>query len=83
MLKADIDRILSLGIEMKLNTPVGPKGESIEQLQNPYLESINIDGRTTIGKKVAVVGAVFSAMDAVRTSKRLGSQSLLVYRRQR
>jgi pyruvate-ferredoxin/flavodoxin oxidoreductase len=113
-LKADIDRILALGVELKLNTRIGPGGMSLDDLLNiynavfigsgtlkpkqlgipgedakgvehviPYLESINIDGRKTIGKKVAVVGAGFSALDAVRSSKRLGSEAFILYRRQR
>ena len=113
MLKADIDRILSVGVELKLNTAIGkditieqlskendavfigigtlkPKklgiegedAEGVEHVLN-FLESVNVNGRKTIGKKVAVVGAGFSAMDAVRTAKRLGADAFIVYRRDR
>jgi len=113
MLKADIDRILSMGVELKLNTTFG-KDVTLEQLQKDYdavvvaigsmkpkklripgedakgvehvirfLESINIDGRKEIGKKVAVVGAGFSALDAVRAARRLGAEATIVYRRDR
>jgi len=113
MLKADIDRILSMGVELKLNTTFG-KDVTQEQLLKEYdavviaigsmkpkklripgeeakgvehvirfLESINIDGRKEIGKKVAVVGAGFSALDAVRAARRLGAEATIVYRRDR
>jgi len=113
MLKADIDRILAMGAELKLNTTFG-KDVTLEQLQKEYdavmlaigsmkpkklripgedakgvehvirfLESINIDNRKEIGKKVVVVGGGFSAMDAVRAARRLGSEATIVYRRER
>jgi len=113
MLKADIDRILAMGAELKLNTTFG-KDVKLEDLQKEYdavvlaigsmkpkklripgedakgvehviqfLESINIDKRKEIGKKVVVVGGGFSAMDAVRAARRLGSEATIVYRRER
>jgi len=113
MLKLDIDRILAMGVELKLNTTFG-KDVTLEQLQKEFdavvlaigsqkpkklkipgedakgvepviqfLESINIDGRKQIGKKVVVVGGGFSAMDAVRAARRLGSEATIVYRRER
>jgi len=113
MLKADIDRVLAMGAELKLNTALG-KDITLEQLKKdydavvlaigtmkpkklnipgeeakgvehviPFLESINTAGRKEIGKKVVVVGAGFSAMDAVRAARRLGSEATIVYRRER
>jgi len=113
MLKADIDRILAMGVEIKFNTTIG-KDITLEQLQKdydavvlaigclkpkklripgedakgvehviPFLESINTAGRKEIGKKVAVVGAGFSALDAVRAARRLGAEATIVYRRDR
>jgi len=113
MLKADIDRILAMGVELKLNTTFG-KDVKLEDLQKEYdavvlaigsmkpkklkipgedakgvehvirfLESINTENRKEIGKKVVVVGAGFSAMDAVRAARRLGSEATIVYRRDR
>jgi len=113
MLKADIDRILAMGVELKLNTTFGTDVK-LEDLQKEYdavviaigsmkpkklkipgeeakgvehvlrfLESINIDKRKEIGKKVVVVGGGFSAMDAVRAARRLGSDATIVYRRDR
>jgi len=113
MLKLDIDRILAMGVELKLNTTFG-KDVTLEQLQKEFdavvlaigsqkpkklkipgeeakgvepviqfLESINVGGRKQIGKKVVVVGGGFSAMDAVRAARRLGSEATIVYRRER
>jgi len=113
MLKADIDRVLAMGVELKLNTTFGTDVK-LEDLQKDYdavvlaigsmkpkklkvpgeeakgvehvirfLESININGRKDIGKKVVVVGGGFSAMDAVRAARRLGSEATIVYRRDR
>lgn len=113
-LKADIDRILALGVQLKLGVTVGKDGLTLESLLKdfnavflgigtlrpkqlgipgedakgvehviPFLESINLGGRKTIGKKVAVVGAGYSAMDAVRSARRLGSDAFIVYRRMR
>eukprot|EP00727_Mastigamoeba_balamuthi_P002447 m51a1_g122 putative pyruvate ferredoxin flavodoxin oxidoreductase (1636) ;mRNA; f:410093-415582 len=114
-LNADIKRIESMGVEIKLNSPInaqhsindlltkdgfaavflgmgtmkgkqlGIEGEQATGVEHviPFLESINVAGRKTIGKKVAVVGAGYSAMDAVRAARRLGSEAFIVYRRQR
>jgi pyruvate-ferredoxin/flavodoxin oxidoreductase len=115
VVKADIDRVVSLGVEIRLNSPInaqhsvadllskdgfnavfigvgtlkpkslGIAGEDAAGVEHviPFLESIWLTGRTQIGKRVAVIGAGFSAMDAVRTAKRLGSEAFIVYRRQR
>eukprot|EP01107_Rhizomastix_libera_P002311 TRINITY_DN13_c0_g1_i5.p1 TRINITY_DN13_c0_g1~~TRINITY_DN13_c0_g1_i5.p1 ORF type:complete len:1625 (+),score=488.79 TRINITY_DN13_c0_g1_i5:200-5074(+) len=112
MLQADIDRVLALGVELKLNTKISnidelmkeqgfaavfmgcgtmmPKclnipGDDAQGVEHvlPFLESVNINGRKTVGKKVAVIGAGFSAMDAVRTAKRLGADAMIIYRRDR
>jgi len=48
-----------------------------------FLERININGNKEIGKKVVVVGAGFSALDAVRAARRLGAEATIVYRRER
>eukprot|EP01105_Mastigella_eilhardi_P028472 TRINITY_DN93_c0_g1_i5.p1 TRINITY_DN93_c0_g1~~TRINITY_DN93_c0_g1_i5.p1 ORF type:complete len:1643 (-),score=495.73 TRINITY_DN93_c0_g1_i5:103-4890(-) len=115
VLARDIERIKSLGVEIKLNSPIndqhsiddlltkdgfdavflgigtlkpkklGIEGEEAQGVEHviPYLESVNVAGRKEIGKKVAVVGAGYSAMDAVRVARRLGSESFIVYRRER
>eukprot|EP01105_Mastigella_eilhardi_P028464 TRINITY_DN9396_c0_g1_i1.p1 TRINITY_DN9396_c0_g1~~TRINITY_DN9396_c0_g1_i1.p1 ORF type:complete len:546 (+),score=129.76 TRINITY_DN9396_c0_g1_i1:38-1675(+) len=115
VLARDVDRIISLGVELKLNSPIndrhtiddlltkdgfdavflgigtlkakklGIEGEDAAGVQHviPFLESVNCGGSTSIGKKVAVVGAGYSALDAVRVAKRLGADSFIVYRRER
>ncbi len=64
---------------------LGIPGEELEGVEHviPFLESVNCHGRTRVGKRVAVVGAGYSAMDAVRTARRLGSEAFIVYRRMR
>jgi len=47
-----------------------------------FLRSVNIEGRTAIGKRVMVVGGGDAAIDACRTAIRLGAEAVeLVYRR--
>ena len=47
-----------------------------------FLRSVFLNGNTTIGKRVAVIGGGNVAMDAVRTSKRLGAETaMIIYRR--
>lgn len=74
---------LGLGTLMpkRLNCP-GDDAIGVEHVI-PFLESVNLRGRREIGKKVAVIGAGFSAMDAVRVSRRLGSDASIIYRRTR
>jgi len=74
-----------IGIGTLKPKKLGIAGEDLAGVEHviPFLESINCSGRTTIGKKVAVVGAGFSAMDAVRSARRLGSDAFIVYRRMR
>jgi glutamate synthase (NADPH/NADH) small chain len=78
-------RAVFLGIGTLKPKTLGIPGEELEGVEHviPFLESINLHGRKKIGKRVAVVGAGYSAMDAVRISRRLGSESFIVYRRMR
>lgn len=47
-----------------------------------FLLAVNESGRTSIGKKVIVIGGGFTAMDCARTAWRLGAKSVRVlYRR--
>jgi len=47
-----------------------------------FLRSMFLNNATSIGKRVAVVGGGNVAMDAVRTSKRLGAETaMIIYRR--
>ncbi len=47
-----------------------------------FLRSMSLNGHTSIGKSVAVIGGGNTAMDTVRTAKRLGAErALIIYRR--
>jgi len=50
----------------------------------PFLEEANLGGRPPCGKRVAVLGGGYTAMDAARTAIRLGAEAVTVlYRRTR
>nr|WP_320049656.1 NADPH-dependent glutamate synthase [uncultured Desulfuromonas sp.] len=91
-LKEDFDAVLisnGAGLPMMMNIP----GEHLKGVYaaNEYLTRVNLmgagrlaDSPTPIlqGKRVAVVGAGNTAMDCVRTARRLGAeQAMIVYRR--
>jgi glutamate synthase (NADPH) small chain len=48
-----------------------------------FLKEFNLGRRPWVGNRVAVIGGGSSAIDAVRTVKRLGKEAWLVYRRAR
>ncbi len=48
-----------------------------------FLLDVNENGRTEIGKRVAVIGGGYTAMDCARTAVRLGAQTAVYYRRGR
>ncbi len=48
-----------------------------------FLLDVNENGRTKIGKHVAVIGGGYTAMDCARTAVRLGAQTAVYYRRGR
>ena len=67
---------------MKLNVP----GEDLDGVINAvdFLKDVSLGKHIEIGEKVAVVGGGNSAIDAARTSKRLGAKEVIVlYRRSR
>jgi NADPH-dependent glutamate synthase beta subunit-like oxidoreductase len=47
----------------------------------PFLTAVNERGRTTVGRRVAVIGGGFTAMDCARVALRLGAESVTVYYR--
>lgn len=49
----------------------------------PFLEVANLGGRPACGKRVAVLGGGYTAMDAARTAVRLGAEVAVLYRRTR
>lgn len=48
-----------------------------------YLRDVGMGQAPTLGKRVAVYGGGNTAMDAARTAKRLGSDVMVIYRRDR
>ncbi len=116
VLEKEIARIEELGVEIRLNTPVGgPGGPTLDDLRRTYdavfvtvgahqerqlriagedldgvvpgaafLRDLNLGRPVTIGHRVAVVGGGNVAIDAARSSLRLGAESVtVVYRRSR
>lgn len=64
-----------------LNVP----GEDMEGITFavPFLRNVNLCRKCYIGNNVAVIGGGSSAIDCVRTLKRLGKKARIVYRRQK
>ncbi len=113
VLQADIDFITSLGVDIKLNTPIGEKLSIDELFQQGYkavlltigahrglrlgmdgealngvfdgvsfLRDINLRQEVSVGNRVAVIGGGNVALDAARSSLRLGAKEVtIVYRR--
>ncbi len=48
-----------------------------------FLRNIGLGKPTKIGKRVAIYGGGNTAMDAARTAKRLGAETMVIYRRDR
>jgi len=112
-IKQDVQRVLDLGVELKLASPVtseqqvldlleeydavfigigahqprwmGIEGEDLEGVIHAidFLRDVNSGEDVKVGKKTAVIGGGNVAMDAVRTARRLGAESFIVYRRAR
>jgi glutamate synthase (NADPH/NADH) small chain len=112
-IKQDVQRVLDLGVELRLETPVqseqqlldllqaydavfvgigaheprwmGIEGENLEGVLHAidFLRDVNSGKEVKVGKKTAVIGGGNVAMDAVRTARRLGADSFIVYRRAR
>ena len=113
VLQADIDFITSLGVEIKVNTPIGPRLSLADLFQQGYkavliaigahkglklgiegeelkgvfdggsfLRDVNLGKKVTLGSRVAIIGGGNVALDAARTSLRLGTKEVtIVYRR--
>jgi NADPH-dependent glutamate synthase beta subunit-like oxidoreductase len=112
-LDSDVARVLSLGVELQLNTPItseqqllgllrdydavfvgvgaheprwmGIEGEDLEGVVHvvDFLRRVNLGDKVEVGQRTAVIGGGSSAMDAVRTARRLGAEAFIVYRRAR
>jgi glutamate synthase (NADPH/NADH) small chain len=112
-LESDVERVLGLGVELRLNTPIkserellalldeydavfvgigaheprwmGIEGEDLQGVIHvvDFLRKVNRGDKVEVGKRTAVIGGGSSAMDAVRTARRLGADAFIVYRRAR
>ncbi|RJP60120.1 MAG: NADH-quinone oxidoreductase subunit NuoF [Deltaproteobacteria bacterium] len=71
--------------------PIGVEGENLKGVFGgvEFLRDFNkdeeiwLDGRKTLGSKVAVIGGGNSAIDAARVALRLGADVTILYRRER
>jgi glutamate synthase (NADPH/NADH) small chain len=112
-IEEDVQRVLDLGVELRLESPIGSEqelrdlveefdavfvgigaheprwmgieGEELEGVLHAidFLRDVNSGKEVKVGKKTAVIGGGNVAMDAVRTARRLGAESFIVYRRAR
>ncbi len=64
---------------------MGIEGEDLEGVVQAvdFLRDVNLGKEVKVGKKTAVIGGGNTAMDAVRTARRLGAEAFIVYRRAR
>jgi NADPH-dependent glutamate synthase beta subunit-like oxidoreductase len=64
---------------------MGIEGEDLEGVVHvvDFLRDVNLGEDVKVGEKTAVIGGGSSAMDAVRTARRLGADAFIVYRRAR
>ncbi len=68
-----------------LPRPIGIPGEDLEGCRHalPFLRDVYLGTAGAPGKRVAVIGGGFTAMDVARVLRRLGAEALVVYRRTR
>ena len=84
-LKAEYDAVL-VAVGAWKSTGVGCEGDKLDGVLGgiDVLREVNLGGRPNLGKNVAVVGGGNVAMDACRTSVRLGAENVyVIYRRTR
>ena len=84
-LRAEFDAVL-VAVGAWKSTGVGCEGDKLEGVLGgiDLLREVNLGGRPNLGKNVAVVGGGNVAMDACRTSVRLGAENVyVIYRRTR
>jgi len=84
-LRAAYDAVL-VAVGAWKSTGIGCEGDKLEGVLGgiDMLREVNLGGRPDLGKNVAVVGGGNVAMDACRTSVRLGAENVyVIYRRTR
>jgi len=115
ILDREIELITNLGVEIKVNTPLGPQltvddlfkegykavylaigahkgielgipGERAKGVRQgvDFLRELNMTGKTSVGKKVGIIGGGNVAIDVSRSAVRLGAEEVnIIYRRTR
>ena len=84
-LRAEFDAVL-VAVGAWKSTSIGCEGDKLEGVLGgiDMLREVNLGARPDLGKNVAVVGGGNVAMDACRTSVRLGAENVyVIYRRTR
>ncbi len=79
-------KAIFIAIGAQLSRKLGIPGEDLEGVYHAveFLRCISLGRAVRVGKKVAVIGGGNSAVDAARTSLRLGAKEVLIlYRRSR
>ena len=81
-LQNDFDYIY-LGVGAQKNKKLNIEGEDLPNVLEPltFLSRVRCGEISTIGNRVSVIGGGNTAMDAARTSRRLGADVTIVYRR--
>ena len=85
-LRDDGYEAIFLGVGAPVGTQLGIPGDDAIGVDDAlhFLREYNIRGSAPVGKKVVVVGGGNAAIDAARTAKRLGAESVtILYRRTR
>jgi NADH-quinone oxidoreductase subunit F len=114
ILGREIQDVLDLGVELRLNTRVGEhiaweeiqrafqavyvaigaqksaganlEGSGLQGVTGAveFLRDVNLDGKPSVGERVAVIGGGNSAIDASRSALRLGAKEVtILYRRRK
>lgn len=78
------DAVVLAAGTLRPNRP-GVPGEDLPGAEHglDFLLQVNEQGRRTVGRRVAVVGGGYTAMDCARTALRLGAEVTVYYRRAR
>ncbi len=84
LMKGGFDAVF-IGIGAHRSLKLQVKGEELPGVIGAveFLHVFNLEGNVKVGNKVAVVGGGNAAIDAARTSRRLGAGVTIVYRRTR
>jgi formate dehydrogenase beta subunit len=74
---------VAVGAHIGRSVEIPLSSESDTQDAVTFLRNIGLGKSPQIGKRVAIYGGGNTAMDAARTAKRLGAETMIIYRRDR